>query len=270
MLPVAYVSRRVAFTLLAFCLPSPAQQFNSTPSEIPGIEVIGPSSGEFTELLNQLVPKPEDRAVLQPTLPYSFFVRNASGRAIRSLVARFEYTSPMTGKSVAGVLQQNYGAGNFGFASNEVELFTPSGALSQFRTANGTKYEAALRMLSEVQGSPIIRGTIDSAIFADNEFAGPDRAGMFIHLRKEFEQYRSLVSEMDRMRLRADDVVLNTLRDISQEKPEESGRFILVRRRAEARFLIEVLTRRGRAAFDSRIASLSRQPEVPGVWRREQ
>jgi hypothetical protein len=133
------------------------------PSQIPGIQTDGPATPAFVEYVSHLSGDPDVNAAL---LSRSMLVTNNTDRLVSNLVVRFEYPSP-SGKIVSKTLWQEPRSG---FHPGESRLVTLS---------------------AKVKDPDIVRASLDSVLFSDGEFYGPDLFGAWAKLVEEQQFVRA-------------------------------------------------------------------------------
>src|ERR1017187_341858 len=145
------------------------------PSDVRGVELIGPGTPAFQADVDALLGRPVDD-VLKPALPYSVIVRNSHSRAVALLGIRFDMVSA-AGKSFSVVHYADT------LRHPEKADLTPGGA--RFVCAESRYTDLVLRQGNQIdQRGPMnlrtlrtvlqIRASLDCAAFDDGLFAGPD------------------------------------------------------------------------------------------------
>lgn len=176
-------------------VPLGAQPFVTIAATIiPGVRVYGPETPEYAKHLSDLG--------IDPTLssaaawvPYSMVVRNESSRPIAKFSTRYDYVGRTGRMTASGWFQEP----REGFAPGETRLIT-------VRSMNAVPSEAILR-------SPILRISLDSVLFADGDFHGPDQYNYWKRLNSEQEfvrrtriEFEQMGNDMERIRRKLDEM----------------------------------------------------------------
>lgn len=250
----------IGFATVGCALPAHAQSFQLQPTQLVGIELVGPGSPEFNTLVAKLVPDAGTRASLRPALEFSFIVRNAGVRPIQWITVRFDYTSRATLKPVAGTISQAYD----GLPKGAFDLFLPSGAVSKLYGARPV--QGSLLHVSEFQSSPVVKASVDSIIYSDGEFAGPDRASRFPRLSRESQEFNELLQELRGMKGQPVEALRTRLEQVSKE-PRRKMEPLSPRTRT-ARMLLGVLDYWGLDQMQRALSDRASNPPTPAVRKQ--
>jgi len=247
----------IGFATIGCALPAYAQSFQLQPTQLVGIELVGPESPEFNTLVAKLVPDAGIRATLRPALAFSFIVRNTGVRPIQWITVRFDYTSPATLKPVAGTISQAYD----GLPKGAFDLFLPSGAVSKLYGARPV--QGSLTHVSELRSSPVVKASVDSIIYSDGQFAGPDRASRFPRLSRDSQEFNELVQELRGMKGQPVEVIRTRLEQISKE-PRRKMEGLSPRART-ARGFLGLLDQWGLDRMERALSDRASNPPAPAV-----
>jgi hypothetical protein len=167
------------------------------PSEVEGLELIGPDAEEFDGAIEALLGRKPD-GVLRPALRYSVIARNNDLRTVALLGVRFDMGG-RDGKTYSVVHyadtlrypeQADLTPGAIRFVCAE-PLYT------DLVLRRGHEVERRGRMnLENLRRMLRIRASIDCAAFADGQFAGPDSLGAFARFERQREAERTLIEEI--------------------------------------------------------------------------
>ena len=164
------------------------------PSAIHGIVIHGPDSPGFEDALPSLLGR-APRELLNPALPYSVVVENASDRLVSLLGVRFDMLGPKA-KQISVVHYADTlrnpskadmcpGTKRFVCAEPAYTALVIRGEVAA-NTRGRMNLDNLRRMLS-------IRASIDCIAFDDGEFQGPDTHGSFARFALERESELELV-----------------------------------------------------------------------------
>ncbi len=171
------------------------------PSEVQGIDLIGPDTADFGTAIESLLGRKPDE-VLKPALRYSVIARNNDSRAVALLGVRFD----MAGRNAKAYSVVHY-ADTLRYP--ERADFTPGGIrfvcaeplYTDLVLRRGTEVDRRGRMnLENLRQMLRMRASIDCAAFTDGQFSGPDSLGAFDRLACEREAERTLAEEILRLR----------------------------------------------------------------------
>jgi hypothetical protein len=182
------------------------------PSGVEGLELIGPDAAEFDGAIESLLGRKADE-VLKPALRYSVIARNNDLRAVALLGVRFD----MAGRSA-----KTYSVVHYADTLRHPEQadLTPGGIrfvcaeplYTDLVLRRGREVERRGRMnLENLRRMVRMRASIDCAVFADGQFAGPDSLGAFDRLACEREAEKALVEEILRSERPAEDVLRESM-----------------------------------------------------------
>jgi hypothetical protein len=188
-------------------------EFTVVSSLIPGVRVDGPDAPGFANHLAEIGVDAKIREAAAAFLSRAIVVTNTSNRPIAKLVVRFDYMNPV-GKMLADIQwQEPY----LSLAPGSSRLVTASSSLAE---AIRSRWPEDL-LRSAVSGagsgaiirSPVVRISVDSVLFADGEFYGPDLSGAWDKLTQEQEFVRvarrdleQLGDDMERVQRKLDEI----------------------------------------------------------------
>lgn len=178
------------------------------PSEVQGIDLIGPDAADFDGAIESLLGRKPDE-VLKPALRYSVIVRNNDSRAVALLGVRFD---------MAGRNSKTYSVVHYADTLRYPEKADLTPGAIRFVCAEPLYTDLVLRRGTEVDRRGRInlenlrqmlriRASVDCAAFTDGQFAGPDSLGAFGRLAGEREAERTLAEEILRCERRIEGVL---------------------------------------------------------------
>jgi hypothetical protein len=167
------------------------------PSNVAGVDLIGPGTVEFGEALESLLGgEPGD--VLKPALPYSVIARNSAPRAIALLGIRFD----MLGRQA-----KSYSVVHYADTLRYPEKADLTPGAMRFVCAEPLYTDLVLRRentvdrrgrmnLDRLRQSLRIGSSIDCVAFDDGHFAGPDSLSAFDRFERERNAEIALLDEV--------------------------------------------------------------------------
>ncbi len=194
-LRVHFLGPTLAYSWLT--LAASAQTFTVIPSLIPGIRVDGPETPAFAKHLADLGVDAKARLTAEAFLSRAIVVTNATDRPVAKVVVRFEFLDP-SGRIGAEVQWQEP---REGLAPGASRLVTVDRTITEAIRAH-----AADEMVRQVPSgsrsqmitrSPMARVSVDSVLFADGDFFGPDVSGSWGMLLQEQEFVKATRSQLD-------------------------------------------------------------------------
>ncbi len=221
---------RSILALSQFALPAVAQStFTVTPSQIPGVQVYGPDTPEFAKHLSDLAVETKTRADGAAYLSRAIVVINSTNRPIAKFVVRFDYLNAAGEMIAENQWQEPYQP----FEPGAVRLITVSGGVlaEAIRSHWPADLIARTTRIPERDGiarSPLIRASVDSVLFTDGDFFGPDVAGAWGRLIAEQEFVRSTRTELERLG-RDMEEIQRRLQEIRKPVPGTLGGISLLR-----------------------------------------
>jgi len=155
------------------------------PSSVPQVEITDRSAAAFRSMADRLLTEASVRGVVEPALPYSVLVTNASSRAITYYVIRFDYLN-RAGKGVSSTLRMDRRARRKVEARSS-EIVFPILALTEAavdgnlpRVASGMSNTIS-RVLANFAQSPQVVASVDSVVYEDGEFLGQTSRTHFLY-----------------------------------------------------------------------------------------
>lgn len=235
-------------------------------SPIEGLKIHGPETKEFTSSVSRIVPDQSVRDTLADGLRLSVVVENESSRPIRGITMRFEATNRI-GKRIARTetFEDLDPAIPAFFKRRGLVLISMYRAVSQL--ALSKQWGRSKAVSADIaQQRPVfgtftdITATIDSVIFDDGQFAGPDIGDRYASILYDLgiekgmiDELRLVVASRDTERLRS---ALTRIAEMPKTTTAGVSRQILLGDelgRSIARFLLKRLQGTG---FDGVDASL--------------
>lgn len=167
------------------------------PSNVPGVELIGPHSPQFGKAMESLLGG-EPEAVLKPALPFSVIVINRCSRPLALLGIRFDMVGPRS---------KPYSVIHYADTLRYPEKANLPPGAARFVCAEPRYTDMVLRGECEVdRRGPMnlenlrtalrIAVSLDCAAFDDGQFAGPDSLGAFDRFQCEREAESGLLHEV--------------------------------------------------------------------------
>jgi hypothetical protein len=157
----------------------------------PGVTVVPPSDPSFGPLVDGLVPA-SARPVVRPILPYSIVVRNNSTLPILVVVIYADVVDAQGHLSSVG--QAQYSPGGFPFVKDNRHPLLPQGGsvffppdevytnaiqlLQHNMPVETRRYNKTLELPAFYDSARSVTFVLDSLLFADGKFVGPDKANM--------------------------------------------------------------------------------------------
>jgi hypothetical protein len=193
---------------------------------VEGIELIGPDAAEFNGAIESLLGRKPDE-VLKPALRYSVIARNNDSRAVALLGVRFD----MAGRNAKTYSVVHYAdtlryPEKADLTPGAIRFVCAEPLYTDLVLRRGREVERRGRMnLENLRAMLRMRASIDCAVFADGQFAGPDSLGAFDRLACEREAERALIDEV----LRSEHPVEDVLRE-AMEAGASRDHAVLARR----------------------------------------
>jgi hypothetical protein len=177
------------------------------PSDIPGSAIRAAETG------------PDVEAALAPAIPFAVFVSNDSDRAVAFLGVRFDMVDDVGKNSsvvhYADTLRYPEAAD---FRPGKRRFICAEPAYTAFAMSGTAPERIDLDNLGRMRA---IMAGIDCVVFADGEFAGPDRQGAYVRLVCERELEAAFLAELDSL---APDVRAAWLESIIRESQQRVTR----------------------------------------------
>jgi hypothetical protein len=171
----------------------------------PGVTVVPPSDPSFASLVDGLVPV-SARPVVRPILPYSIVVRNNSTLPILIVTIYVDVVDAQGHLSSVG--QAQYSPGGFAFVKDNPhpllpqegsvffppdEVYTNAIQLLQHNMPVETRrYNKTLELPAFYDSARSVTFVLDSLLFADGKFVGPDKAHWFEDWSNRTSAHRAL------------------------------------------------------------------------------
>lgn len=233
LLRVHFLGPILAFSLLAHSARAQST-VNVAPSQIQSIKVYGPEAPEFAKHLTDLRVDAATRAAAAAVLSRSIVVSNTADRPVSKFVVRFEYINP-AGKMYSENQWQEPSAR---FETGTSLLITPSRTLTESLRSHwpmgATLSFAPGSVLDAIVRSPVFRVSVDSVLFPDGDFYGPDAAQAWAKLSEEREFVRATRAELEALGtdlMRIQQKLVEIYRPIAERKPGQGLRVTMMRER---------------------------------------
>jgi hypothetical protein len=171
----------------------------------PGVTIVPPSDPSFGPLVDGLVPV-SARPVVRPILPYSIVVRNNSTLPILVVTIYADVVDAQGRLSSVG--QAQYSPGGFPFVKNNPHPLLPQGGsvffppdevytttirlLQQNMPVEARFYNKTLELPAFYDSARSVTFVLDSLLFADGKFVGPDKAHWFEDWSNRTSAHRAL------------------------------------------------------------------------------
>jgi len=174
----------LAFALAAKILAAqPAVVVTPISDSLPGMALVGPSDPDFLLAVQALIGA-ADFASYQPGLPYSVLVRNGTSQALIDACVIFDVTQA-NGKKDGSLA---WCMGSIPPPAGAKPLLAPGAQLLASAIANyayitprrNPPLPAPATRLAELSSAASITISLDSVLFADGTFAGPDTRNNFV------------------------------------------------------------------------------------------
>lgn len=228
-----------------------------SPSGVEGISLIAPGSAEFEAALAALLGA-VPRDAVDPAIPFSVIVANDSPRPVAFLGVRFDMTGPL-GKAYSVIhyadTLRTPDKADFRPGTKRFVCAEPS-YTSLLLRGHGEPDPRARLNLENLNKALDVRASLDSVVYDNGRFEGPDSLGAYERLVKEREMESALIQLV--VTMSASRVSAMLLRAAEDHKDRA--------RRALARKLLEALEDGGRDQMLNRARS---HPLRIGVWRQE-
>jgi hypothetical protein len=202
-----------------------------------------------------------------PVLPNSAIVTNSGKNTVVLFVVRFEY------RHSAGVVVRDYRSSEPKLKPSASEIVDPMGSLASYLTPRGLStadrsYAAFLAQLDRIKNGPSIRASLDSVLYDNGQFAGPDVANTFDNLIEENVAITGLFKELRGLTGASDSQIESRLNEVAESPQKEPMATIKasraqMRRASKADYLASILRYQGRPAFNKAVADY----QEPAVWK---
>jgi hypothetical protein len=210
------------------------------PSSIEGVHIYGPGTAPFESALTEILGR-APRELLEPALPFSVIVENASGRAIALLGVRFDMVGPKA---------KNYSVVHYADTLRNPEKSELRPGAKRFVCAEPAYTSLVIRgetttstrsrmNLDNLRRMLQIRASLDCVAFDDGTFHGLDSQACFDRFLREIASETALLKEV----LALEEGSIASIEAVlfqAVQDPDDRGR------RNAARKLIESLESGGR------------------------
>jgi hypothetical protein len=248
-------------------------------SPVPDIQIVDPSQPDFENYVREIVPDAAGREAIAPALPYSITLRNIGVRRITWVTVRYTYTDA-DGRPGSSVLAWDCRGSAARPSPGIIVLITPDGQFTEAvwtRSASSLPssglYSERVGRMEALAKSPKVIASLDSAVYDNGEFVGPDVSGRFSDMKMSAARMLALVNGVRAMADGPDEGILTFLDRFAEEKPgpgmNADQTRAITRIKTRAMLLRDVLDKQGRAFMDVSLGRLALEAQSQLVWRAE-
>jgi len=174
---------------------------------IPDVIFVGPSDATFGERLLPLHTPEMNIAAYQTLLNYSIIIENRGTRPIAAYAIRYDFVGP-SGTPVVSTITHDARWAGTKFAPGQTRIVTPLGSVDGLTRATSS---GIISKLNPLLGATNIRVSLDSVLFADGQFAGPDASQVREKFLAQTHATTTFVAELTQLEGQPDGVLLAKL-----------------------------------------------------------
>ncbi|HVW87130.1 MAG TPA: hypothetical protein VHB50_20730 [Bryobacteraceae bacterium] len=235
------------------------------PSAVPGVALSGPSAPDFASRLAGILPDEEVLNRLKPAAGNILILTNSTLRAIVFYTLRFEIEGQQPVKTVSADFDDPaIGGKTHSFKPESYRLVSIVRGLDPVSDGLATEsrnpevYRQFLADSARYSGARV-RVSLDSVVFDDGQFSGPDRTGMFDRLRQQSAARHALLEEIRSLDASPDAALQSRLEGILANTSTDAA---AMKQKALARSFDAVLRRRGHGAMKIMLENMVDYPAI--------